>query len=190
MSVFGWLDDNIVDPIGNFFTGKRPGLEPGDTIPNFDPSETRPPSGNTPPPGASPYESYAARSLSMPNIGMSQPGQQGAPSMSSAAAGLSAPSSMFKPNALTSISGGDQPPPGAGSRPLTGLEKAGLVANIASAGAGIYGQYKEGKARDENIRHQREEEERLLRERAMAAKKLSPVLAALLGQKQPTQMES
>lgn len=64
---------------------------------------------------------------------------------------------------------------------MSGWEKAALATNIAGALGGIYGQYKEGRARDEELQRQREEHERQLREREASAKRLSPLLAGLLG---------
>lgn len=181
-----WAKDHIIEPVGNFFTGEMPGAKVGEYVQDYggDPTNGRAPGGMTMPSGPSPYESYAARSLSVPNFGgMGATGS--APSFTGPAAALTNDSgaSSFRRNEPPGSDGGM-------SHGMTGLEKAALVSNILGAGAGIYGQYKEGKARDEQIKHQREEEARLLRERDESAKRLSPVLAALLGYKQPTQMES
>lgn len=106
-----------------------------------------------------------------------QPSMGGIEQPSMSAAGLTgAAEPLFKAN--TGF-GGDET--GGGGEGMSGWEKAALAANIASALGGIYGQYKEGRARDEEIERRRAEEDRKLRERNESARRLSPILAGLLG---------
>lgn len=133
------------------------------------------------------YKSAAADALIQPMSGMDIAGMQ-------APAGLSAVAPMFKANQLdigSALSaGGDTTPTKAPETDggLSGWQKGALLAQILGTGAGVYGQYKEGQARDEEMRRQQEEHDRILRERDESAKRLSPILARYL--KVPgTQME-
>ena len=109
-------------------------------------------------------------------------------SMGSAAKGLmqeSATEPLFKKNEAPSGGGGGF------FGDMSGAEKAAMILSGVGTLGGIYGQYKEGQARDEQIKREREDYERRLRERDASAKRLSPILAGLLGRnKQSTQMES
>ena len=91
------------------------------------------------------------------------------------------PSTSMAQSALENNPFGSQQGGGGFFGDMSGAEKVALAAQALGSLGGIYGQYKEGKARDEDRKRAQEDHDRMLRERDEAAKTMSPLVAQYLG---------